>query len=43
MSLLVIGPDPGEFVGEAAERLGPTGQIVVVTRDRDTADRLEQR
>jgi ubiquinone/menaquinone biosynthesis C-methylase UbiE len=43
MSILVNGPDPGKFVSEAAERLGSTGQIVVVTRDRDTADRLEQR
>jgi ubiquinone/menaquinone biosynthesis C-methylase UbiE len=43
MSILVNGPDPGKFVGEAAERLGSTGQIVVVTRDRDIADRLEQR
>jgi ubiquinone/menaquinone biosynthesis C-methylase UbiE len=43
MSVLVIGPDPGEFMGEAAERLGSTGQIVVVTRDCDTVARLEQR
>lgn len=41
MKVLVVGPDPIEFVQEAVQRVGPDGRVAVVTDGQETADRLE--
>jgi ubiquinone/menaquinone biosynthesis C-methylase UbiE len=41
MKVLIIGPDPEQFVEEAVQRVGDSGQVAVVAGRQETADRLE--
>jgi SAM-dependent methyltransferase len=41
MKVLIVGPEPAEFVKEAVERVESDGQVIVVTGEQEEADRLQ--